>query len=465
MKKTYLLLIATATLFSCQKALDIEPKMIIESGGAVSSVKDLETVLTGAYDGMQSGNIFGGNFVALSDFMAEDTKVDETKLSNFGTREIYFRQTTVQIGLLGGMWGDAYSVINRCNNVLDVIDNNILSGSEFESKKGRIKGEALFIRAVTHFELVRLFALPYDVESANNTQPGIPYRVKPILDGFDRTAIEMARNSVQEVYEKALADLDQAITLLNDAGQTTNIGRASAMAATAYKARIQFMMGRYGDAYTSATAVINSGNYSLNDSLTTVFLQAGNSATDENIFQMVNITTDNSNSLQGFYRRAYNPVFTASDELYDSFDSLDYRKTQLLEKDFADRKFSKKYNQPSAAPINVNILRLSEMYLIAAECNLSPGGNGNVTEALTFYNAIRSKAYKGNQIDETNPNGLLAKIQAERRRELCFEGDRLHNLKRMKQNLRDGVAWNDASVLFKIPQAEMSGNPLMEQNP
>jgi hypothetical protein len=111
MKKTYLLLIATATLFSCQKALDIEPKMIIESGGAVSSVKDLETVLTGAYDGMQSGNIFGGNFVALSDFMAEDTKVDETKLSNFGTREIYFRQTTVQIGLLGGMWGDAYSVI------------------------------------------------------------------------------------------------------------------------------------------------------------------------------------------------------------------------------------------------------------------------------------------------------------------------------------------------------------------
>jgi hypothetical protein len=270
---------------------------------------------------------------------------------------------------------------------------------------------------------------------------------------------------VQEVYEKALADLDEATTLLSDAGQTTNIGRASAMAATAYKARIQFMMGRYGDAYTSATAVINSGNYSLNDSLTTVFLQAGNSATDENIFQMINIVADNSNSLQGFYRRAFNPVFTASDELYDSFDSLDYRKTQLLEKDFADRKFSKKYNQPTAAPININLLRLSEMYLIAAECNLSSGGNGNVTEALTYYNAIRSKAYKGNHVDETNPNGLLAKIHTERRRELCFEGDRLHNLKRLKQNLRDDVAWNDASVLFKIPQAEMSGNPLMEQNP
>ena len=465
MKKTFLLLILPLTFFSCQKSLEIQPKMIIESGGAITSVKDLETVLTGAYDGLQSGNIFGGNFVALSDFMAEDTKVDETKLSNFGTREIYYRQTTVQIGLLGGMWGDAYSVINRCNNVIYVIDNNKISGSEFELKKGRIKGEALFMRAITHFELVRLFALPYDAESSGNNQPGIPYRMEPILDGFDKSAIEMARNSVQEVYEKSLTDLNLAITLLTEAGQISSIGRASALAATAYKARIQFMMGRYGEAYTSATTVINSDSYSLNDSLTPVFLQSGNTTTGENIFQLINITTDNSNSLQGFYRRAYNPVFTASDELYDSVDSLDYRKYQWFEKDFANRKFSKKYNQPTAAPININIIRLSEMYLIAAESNLLPGGNGNVTEALSYYNAIRRKAFKGNQVDETNPNGLLTKIQDERRRELCFEGDRLHNLKRMKKNLRDGVAWNDATVIFKIPQAEIAGNPLMEQNP
>ena len=465
MKKSYLFILALASFFSCQKALDVEPKMIIENGGAITSVKDLETVLTGAYDGLQSGNTFGGNFVALSDFLAEDTKVDETKLSNFGTREIYFRQTTVQIGMLGSMWSDAYSVINRCNNVLDVIDNNKITENGFDAKKGRIKGEALFLRAITHFELVRLFALPYDVNSTSNTQPGVPYRVKPILDGFDQASIEMARTPVQEVYEKALADLDQAITLLTEAGQTTSIGRASAMAATAYKARILFMMGKYGDAYTAATTVINSGNYSLNDSLPTVYLQTGNASTEENIFQLINLTTDNSNSLQGFYRRAYNPVFTASDSLYDSFDSLDFRKTQLLEKDFANRKFTKKYNQPTSSPINISILRLAEMYLIAAESNLLPGGNGDVTEAMTYYNLLRQRAYKANYVAETNPNGLLDKIRKERRRELCFEGDRLHNLKRMQQNLRDGVAYNDPSVLFKIPQAEISGNPLMEQNP
>jgi hypothetical protein len=46
-----------------------------------------------------------------------------------------------------------------------------------------------------------------------------------------------------------------------------------------------------------------------------------------------------------------------------------------------------------------------------------------------------------------------------------FEGDRYHNLKRMKQPLRNAVPYNDPSLLFKIPQEEMSGNNLMEQNP
>lgn len=450
---------------SCKDGLDIQPRMIIETGGAINSVRDLETVLVGAYDGMQSGNIFGGNFIALGDFMAEDTKVDETRLSNFGTREIYLRQTTVQIGILGGMWSDAYSVINRCNNVLNVVDNNLISGNDFEAAKNRIKGEALFIRAITHFELVRYFALPYDVDNTNNSQLGVPYRKQPILDGFDTEAIYIARSSVQQVYEFALEDLNQSIALLEAAGIQKSIGRASASAAKAYKARILFQMGRYGEAATAATEVINSGLFGLSDSLVAVYLQEGNSATSENIFQLVNQVNDNSNAVAGYYRRLFNPVMNISDELYATYDSTDYRLAELTEKDLSDRKFTKKYNPPSAIPVNIQLIRLGELYLIAAESNLLPGGNGNVTEALGYYNAIRQRAYKENYVEETNPNGLLDKIREERRRELCFEGDRYHNLKRLKQNLRDGVAWNDGSLLFKIPQAEMSGNPLMVQNP
>ena len=96
---------------------------------------------------------------------------------------------------------------------------------------------------------------------------------------------------------------------------------------------------------------------------------------------------------------------------------------------------------------------------------MSSGGSGNAPEALESYNAVRERAFGDDFIEETGTNQLLEKIQLERRWELCFENDRYHNLRRMKQPLRDGVAYDDASLLFKIPQEEIAGNPSIEQNP
>ncbi|TNF30648.1 MAG: RagB/SusD family nutrient uptake outer membrane protein, partial [Bacteroidetes bacterium] len=97
--------------------------------------------------------------------------------------------------------------------------------------------------------------------------------------------------------------------------------------------------------------------------------------------------------------------------------------------------------------------------------NMSPNGNGNTADALESYNAIRERAFGSNFIPETGTNQLLEKIRLERRWELCFENDRYHNLKRMKQSLRDGVSYNNPSLLFKIPQEEIAGNPSIQQNP
>ena len=66
---------------------------------------------------------------------------------------------------------------------------------------------------------------------------------------------------------------------------------------------------------------------------------------------------------------------------------------------------------------------------------------------------------------ETNTDKLLEKIRLERRWELAFEGDRYFNLRRMKQPVRGGISYNDPSLLFKIPQEEIAGNPEIEQNP
>ena len=125
----------------------------------------------------------------------------------------------------------------------------------------------------------------------------------------------------------------------------------------------------------------------------------------------------------------------------------------------------KKYRSANPSD-NVCVLRLAEMHLIRAESNLVSGGNGNLTDAFASYNAIVKRAYGTNYVAQTVlAKDLLDSVRLERRRELCFENDRKTNQQRLKLPLRDGINWNDPSLLFKIPQEEMSGNPLMVQNP
>lgn len=472
MKKQILFtfLLTALVCLSCKKMLDIDQKMNIPNDRAIKSVKDLEAVLMGAYDGLQSGNVLGGNMVVYADLLAEDTKVDESRLTNFGTREIYQRATTVQLSPLRNMWSEAYSAINRANTVIYYADNNLLSGADFDKVKGQYKGEALFIRAVVHFEITRFWALPYNTDNpGGNTQPGVPYRTQPTVSGFADLA--MARNSVEDVYSKVIADLNEAASLLAAANVKKSVSRASEMAATAYLARVCFFKGDYISASASAEKVINAKTgsnclYSLNADLTTVFKTTGDDASPESIFQLVNIETDQSNAIVYNYNPSDGsaPLFTGADALINLYSTKDGRRTKYVSVNpYAGLVFARKYQNANPA-YNVSILRLAEMYLIKAESDIL---SGNITaDTYNSYTTVKKRAYGANWSDETVLEAnLLDSVRLERRREMIFEGDRYHNLKRMKMPGRDNVPWNDGSLLFKIPQEEMSGNPMMVQNP
>ncbi len=456
--------------FSCKKFLDVDQVMNIPSDSAITSVKDLEAVLMGAYDGLQSGDVLGGNMVVYADLLAEDMKVAESRLSNFGTREIYERATTVQLSPLRNMWAAAYSSINRANTVIYYIDNNLLSGTDFDNVKDRFKGEALFLRAIIHYEIMRFWALPYDVNNpGGNSQPGVPYRSQPTLSGFDD--LSMARHSVEDVYSFVINDLNQAKQLLSAAGINKSSSRASKMAATAYLARVYFSKGDYNNASLCAGEVISTGGYSLNANadIQKVFQTSGEVATNESIFQLVNITTDQSNAITYNYKPSdgSQALFSGADTLKKIFSPLDIRRVKYISVNtFSGYISITKYaNPPSSNPAyNVSVLRLAEMYLIRAESDLLSGNPAGTP--YDDYKAVKSRAYGTDWVEETiDPSAMLDSVRLERRRELIAEGDRYHNLKRMKMNERNNVPWNDPSLLFKIPQEEMSGNPLMVQNP
>lgn len=472
MKKYIAFILILASTISCKKVLDVEQKMDVPNAEAIKSVKDLEAVLSGAYDGLQSSNVLGGNMVVFADLLADDAKVDETMLSNFGTREIYERASTVQIGLLRDMWRDAYATINRANNVIYVVDNNLLSGADFDLKKDQLKGEALFIRAVVHFEIMRFWALPYDVAlQGGNSQPGIPYRTAPTFSGF--VDLSMARNTVDDVYSKVIEDLKQAELLLTKTGVSKSIDRASASAATGYLARVYFFKGDYSNASSYSYKVIHSSIYSLNDSsnadggkyLSVVFQTQGNSASREVIFQLVNIQADQSNSIAGNYSPSVgSPLIMPSMDFKQLFNNRnDRRRGKYIGADWWGNPTGVNKYVSSNPASNICILRLAEMHLIKVESDAL----ANRIDSTTWdsYNRLKKRSIKGYVPESITNTQLLDSIRVEHRREMCFEGDRYHNLKRLKLPLRAGIPWNDHSVLFKIPQEEMSGNPLMEQNP
>jgi hypothetical protein len=108
----------------------------------------------------------------------------------------------------------------------------------------------------------------------------------------------------------------------------------------------------------------------------------------------------------------------------------------------------------------VNLFRLSEMYLTRAECNQRLNTTIGDTP-LNDYNAIHQRA------------GLTAKgsvtlddILYERRLELAHEGFKLHDMKRLKQNV-GSMPYNDPKLVYPIPAREIAANPALadQQNP
>jgi len=455
--------------FSCKKIIDLKPETVIENDKVINTLADLQLVLNGAYDGLQGANVLGGNMTVYSDYFADDADIRLDNLGTFGTSEIYNGNTSVQIGILRDMWRDCYSTINRANNVINFIDNNTkLSGPEFEAKKDKLKAEAIFIRAVVHFELLRFWALPYDKKiTGNNIQPGIVIRTKPTTSIDSVASFKKPRATVEEVYDFVINQLKTASDMLTQKGIISSVGYASSSSCKAMLARVYYFKGDYENAINYAEQLTANTNspYILKDSLKLIdnFRNQGfHSATNnEVIFEVLNMPLDNTSPLRNLYSRQASfffriPAATAT-SLYDV---ADYRLTKVLSYSTFGSSSTTKYDNPNeaATPNNVCYIRLAEMYLILAECKAN---TGDFTAALSNYNLLRKRLIK-NYVDETSTDNLVNKIIEERRRELCFEGDRYMVLRKNGLPLKGGLDYK--KYLFKIPQEEIAGNPDIVQN-
>ena len=430
-------------LTGCDKYLDLEPSQSISENLALTSDANVKSVLLGAYSAFDDPGIYGGNLLRNAELLGGTGEIQWVG-TYIDPRQIFNKTMIASNSESYVHWRDAYEVINSVNNILSALD--VVKAAD----KDRVEGEALFLRGLMYFDLVRFFAQQYQFGAAN-TQLGVPLVLEPTRGIVSSSFV--GRNTVDEVYNQVITDLTSAAAKL----PVDNDVYASKGAANALLARVYLQKGDYAQARDAASAVISSGEYALETSYADVFNNDNNTA--EDIFATQITPQDRFSSMTEFFsvpdyggRDGDIDILDAHLDLYPAGDE---RKDLFFVGNGAWR--SGKWNNQYGV---INLIRLAEVYLIRAECNVRLSTAIGAT-ALSDYNRIHTRAGLAAATSVT-----LADILLERRLELSFEGHKIHDVRRLQLNV-GSLPYNDGKLLFPIPERELEANPTLktQQNP
>ena len=331
------------------------------------------------------------------------------------------------------------------------------------------------MRALAYFQLVNLFAQPYQISKGSNL--GVPLVTK----SFTGTPDFPGRATVNEIHAQIIKDLTEALPNLpvTYPSPSDTRGRATNAAAKALLSRLYLYRGDWSNAADFANQVINiSTNYSLSGS----YNFGRNTA--EDIFSIQMTATDNSRTGAGGWASYYRPAALGgrgdcpmTADLINAFQQEPGDKRFALNdlgvaSDGNTKRFTLKYPDAVNNTDNSPLIRLAEMYLNRAEALAQKDGINQTS--VDLINALRRRAGLSDLllINFLTQQSLVDAILNERRKELCFEGHRRMDLLRNGKPLRTGslaaaAAPGAARTIMPIPQREIDNNSGLkgQQNP
>ncbi len=473
--KLSILLLLVCSFAACKKELAIMPEQSLSDQTVFTSKAGAEAALIGVYSTSQLLDVFGGLPLIIGDYQSDNVEF----VGSFPTLQEISQYTTLSVNTsIAPIWQNHYRVILRANSIIDRLPGITETGFT-DSLKKQIVAEAKFIRALTYFQLVNLFAQPYNCSSGSNL--GVPLVLKEFAPG----QIEFpARSTVNVVHLQIKKDLEEALTDLpaRHATATDTRGRATKGAARGLLSRFHLYRGEWTEAATRANEVITAtptyvlaANYAFYDA---------NSA--EDIFTIQMTTTDNSRTGAGGMASYHRPASVGgrgdapfSTSLVQAYleEPGDRRlgiSDSAVASDGPRRRFPLKYFDARTNADNAPVIRVTEMYLNRAEALAEKDGINQVS--IDLINALRTRAGLAawTLITFTTKQALVNAILNERRKELAFEGHRRMDLLRKGLPLRSsGPAASiskpcvDPKVILPIPQREIDINPGLkgQQNP
>ncbi|MGK7392036.1 MAG: RagB/SusD family nutrient uptake outer membrane protein [Candidatus Cyclobacteriaceae bacterium M2_1C_046] len=445
MKKLYIIILTAFITFACDEELDLRPPQAIDEDVALSTDSNVKATLMGAYDAIGGYYLLGGVNQMHAELLGADGEFQFS--GTYGSpSEIWRKEITTINGDVANLWLNYYEAINTVNNVLSALD--VVN----EADRDFVEGEALFIRGLAYFELVKLYAQPYSAGNVNSN-PGVPLVLTPTRNITEENYV--ARATVQQVYDQVIADLSTAEQQLS----ADNGVFANSVAAAGILSRVYLQMENFEAARDAANRAIQTaqGIYDLAGDVEAAFNNETNSI--EDIFAIQVTVQDGYNAIHLFFAstlengRGDIEIFQEHLDLYEPGDE----RGELFYEDGAtgDIRTAKYINQFA----NVPFLRLTELYLTRAEANFRLGTEVGATPAEDV-NRIRTRA---GLIEIPALLLTLDDILTERKLELAFEGQKIHDIKRLRQSA-DGFAFDAPELVFPIPQREMDVNSSLVQN-
>jgi|GEM_PF-1034991 len=478
-------LLILSVLYSCSDATEIVQVGELDEQTSFQSIADLNSGLSGAYSfySPDAGGNGGGNSIFLNEMLTDNLKAG---IANNGQgANTYQYVVDISAGSPSdNVWTNRYSTINQINRVLRASGNLTFSGDE-AVEQAHINGQLYALRALAHLDLFQYYTVDYQ------DPQGLAIINVDFVPEIDE---QLQRNTVAQTVAFIRNDLELATQNLDSNNPSTaqNI-YINQDFVDFMSVKLDLITGDF-DSNTMALANQLLANHPLSSTVeyTLMWLDA---AEGESIFTLARGVGDLEVG-ELFYFNQVDPddaFLEVSNDLYNVLSELpgDIRLNTTVEQSISvilgtndpdNHIYLNKYPGSAGPQINdIKVARSSEVLLMKAEMEAR---NGDYVSAQNSIKQLRDARTGSNTALPNYNNNLttaLTDIKKERRRELCFEGTRLLDIKRFDFDLNTGlqretvdcqsfeapcsIPANDYRYTLAIPQTELFGNNTISQNP
>ena len=464
---------------SCSDDLALSPvnQTRISEANAFETPARVDQQVLGMYAGVKAGNFMGGRYYNYQDIRGEEFLNERSnQVTNSNT---WFFSVASSTSEVNNFWQSGYYAINRCNVVIAGLDKSPIAAA----LKTQYLAEARFLRALSYYSLVTLYARPY--WDGNGSKLGIPLRLNAETSSGNS---DLARATVAQVYDQIMSDLDFAETNLPLTYSTTydRTTRAHKNTAIALKTRVLLSKRDYVGVVAQANKMVSTAApFAAASGVANALVPAIGSAfaptaqTVENVLSFAFSASDapGTQNWLGYYWSTLNgnngeySLLPTSIIANAGWKSTDARRS-FLGISGGKTYLQTKWQGGSSAVEYMQVIRYAEVMLNLSEA-IVRSTNTIDSRAVALLNSVRQRSDNTTTFTVASfasVQALLDQIAIERRIEFLGEGFRSLDVMRLGQDFAakggvPAVSVTANEYIWPIPQNELLYNKLAVQNP